>query len=85
MIKSTTRSTSWTIKDSTRNVSNPVKLTLYANSTSAETSELNIDFLSNGFKLRNSNNTTNTGDTYIYAAFAEHPFGGSNVSPATAR
>ena len=34
-----------------------------------------IDVLSNGFKLRSGNDTQNfNGSTYIYAAFAEHPF-----------
>jgi hypothetical protein len=34
-----------------------------------------IDILSNGFKLRNSNANYNAnGETFIYAAFAEHPF-----------
>ena len=33
-----------------------------------------IDILSNGFKLRNSNQNINAASTYIYAAFAENPF-----------
>jgi hypothetical protein len=34
------------------------------------------DFLSNGFKPRNvvANETNVNGGTYIFAAFAEHPF-----------
>ena len=44
------------------------------------------DFLSNGFKLRESGTDVNqSGITYIYIAFAEHPFVGDGVSPATAR
>jgi len=43
-------------------------------------------FLSNGFKVRNTNTAMNaSGSTYIYMAFAEHPFGGDGVAPATAR
>ena len=51
--------------------------------------DLGFDILSNGFKLKRSSsyaveiNYTNT--THIYCAFAENPFGGSGVSPATAR
>jgi len=49
----------------------------------------NIDFLSNGFKLRlggTSYPTSNLAATpYIYAAFAENPFGGSGVAQAKAR
>lgn len=45
-----------------------------------------IDMLSNGFKLRHSGTNTNgNGNTYLYVAFAEHPFGGGNVAPSPAR
>jgi hypothetical protein len=38
------------------------------------------DFLSNGFKLRGTGNSSNnSGATYIYAAFAETPFKYSNA------
>ena len=42
---------------------------------------MNLDFLSNGFKLRDSNNKVNaSNDVYIYCAWAEAPsidlFGG---------
>jgi len=45
-----------------------------------------VDLLSNGFKIRSSAATINsTGSDYIYCAFAEHPFGGENAAPVTAR
>lgn len=45
-----------------------------------------IDITANGFKLRSGNGDTNgSAMSYIFAAFAENPFGGSNVAPATAR
>jgi hypothetical protein len=46
-----------------------------------------VDFLSNGFKFRDSTNSdSNTnGGTYIYMAYAEAPLVGSNNVPATAR
>lgn len=45
-----------------------------------------IDILSNGFKVRYSGVSHNSsGATYIFVAFAESPFGGGNVAPATAR
>jgi hypothetical protein len=47
---------------------------LWANDSGAESNGYDIDFLSNGFKLRNSNGNWNTTGTYIYAAFAENPF-----------
>ena len=45
-----------------------------------------FDFLSNGFKLRNSSTGTNgNGYTMIYMAFAEHPFVGDGTNPCPAR
>jgi hypothetical protein len=46
-----------------------------------------VDFLSNGFKFRDSTNgdSNTNGGTYIYMAFAEAPLVGSNNIPATAR
>jgi hypothetical protein len=38
-----------------------------------------MDFLSNGFKLRAEGGASNgSGDTFIYAAFAESPFAANN-------
>jgi hypothetical protein len=78
----------WCIQDSARSPSNVMLLRLQANVTTAETSSLvnNAgDFLSNGFKLRTATGNTNAGASYgqIYAAFAEYPFGGDGVTPAT--
>jgi hypothetical protein len=76
MVKNTTNSggaTNWTIQDSSRNGYNPNK-TLYANAASAEDSSAYFDILSNGFKVRDTFRDVNTsGDTYIYAVFAENP------------
>ena len=45
-----------------------------------------IDILSNGFKCRGGGNDTNLDDgTYVYMAFAEHPFVSSKGVPCTAR
>ena len=45
-----------------------------------------MDFLSNGFKVRRTGNFINLdGSTYIYMAFAEHPFVSSKGVPTTAR
>ena len=48
-------------------------------------SQREVDLLSNGFKLRNSFQEGNEGYQYCWAAFAEHPCGGGNVSPSPAR
>jgi hypothetical protein len=77
----------WQIFDSARDTYNAMPHQSYPNASDAEYSDVNsnVDFLSNGFKLRGTDGGKNTnGETIIYAAFAELPFGGSNVSPATA-
>ena len=40
-----------------------------------------LDILSNGFKMKlnSTNGLNNTGDTYLWAAFAEHPFNNSRA------
>jgi hypothetical protein len=89
VIKNTTTAQGWYLNDSARNPYNLNYLALFpANSgaESASTGGAAYDFLSNGFKPRTGNNDSNgSGDTYVFMAFAEHPFGGDGVSPATAR
>jgi len=75
----------WAIYDNRRSPTNPVSLFLSGNSTAVENNSDRIDFLSNGFKLRQSYSYSNAGETYIYMAFAEHPFVGDGTSPVTAR
>jgi len=77
----------WCIQDSARSPFNVIDLRLQANLAAAETTSSNnyIDFLSNGFKPRTSAGNTNAnGYTHIFMAFAEYPFGGEDVTPATA-
>ena len=76
MFKKTSGGTdNWEIIDTSRNTSNVNDKGLAPNSTAAEISSRGGDVLSNGFKLRFANGTTNeSGFTYIYAAFAENPF-----------
>jgi hypothetical protein len=78
---------SWVIQDAVRNTYNPVSNYLISNGTDAEgTSGVDVDFTANGFKIRTISNSHNTsGGTYIYLAFAEHPFGGEDVAQARAR
>ena len=76
----------WCIQDSARDPYNVMDLRLIADTTAAETTSSNnyIDFLSNGFKPRTSAGNTNAnGYTHIFMAFAEYPFGGEDVTPAT--
>ena len=65
----------WSILDSSRDLSNVTDLSLQPSSSIAEETGKNIDFLSNGFKLRQTDGGWNgSGTTYIYMAFAENPF-----------
>jgi len=75
----------WWIHDNKRNTTangNDTDASLLANTTTAESglSDCETDFLSNGFKIRNSlNQANNTSGTYIYLAFAEQPFKYANA------
>jgi hypothetical protein len=67
----------WIIIDTARDSYNVVQSKLYANLSAAESTNTNnaADILSNGFKLKSTNSATNaSGDTYIWASFAENPF-----------
>ena len=81
----------WWVYDNKRNTSNLVTKGLYPNASNAEvdysgSSQMNLDFVSNGFKLRASDGALNgSGSSYIYMAFAESPFVNSNGIPTNAR
>ena len=86
MYKVTSTTDSWEMYDTQRQTFNVYGTQLKANLSNAETDDTRVDLLSNGFKARSSNTAINTsGGTYIYMAFAEHPFGGDGIAPATAR
>tara|TARA_R100000329_G_C7589941_1_gene209226 strand:- start:4 stop:1077 length:1074 start_codon:yes stop_codon:yes gene_type:complete len=93
MTKRTDTTGNWYIYDSTRNGSsgsdsNQVHKILYSNDVSAEidNSSRGMDMNANGFKIRNTlNDTNNSSGTYIYMAFAHHPFVSSEGVPVTAR
>ena len=88
MIKQTTGTGKWVMKDNRRTGINVNQSTIYANTSEAEGTpgyEL-IDLLSNGFKQRGTGSYVNgSGTPYIYMAFAEEPLVGTNNVPATAR
>ena len=68
---------SWAIYDTTRSTFNVASLELEANSSAAEYNRAaaNMDILSNGFKIRNTDGWHNAnGESYIYMAFASSPF-----------
>ena len=65
---------SWNIYDTARNSFNVVDKYLFPDTNSAEGTITVMDIVSNGFKIRNTGGFNTSGGTYIYAAFAEHPF-----------
>ena len=86
--RSDTSAGQWTIFDNKRNPNNEVRAMLVPNGTDVELSqnENNMDFLSNGLKMYNSDGVFNaSGSKYIYMAFAEAPLVGTNNIPANAR
>ena len=65
----------WILTDSERNTYNVIDDYLSPTTASAEGTTDIVDFLSNGFKMRIAGADGNvSGGTYVYAAFAEHPF-----------
>ena len=83
MVKRSDSTGWWGISDSARSTYNEIANTLAANQAYSEstlTSDLNLDFLSNGFKIRDTDGYYNaSGGTYIYLAFAEAPFKYANA------
>jgi hypothetical protein len=77
MVKVSSAVDNWWIQDTSRSPINVSADRLFPNLSNAEAvnSVYNIDFLSNGFKIRGTGTATNdNGATYIGFAFAEVPF-----------
>ena len=86
MVKNASTSGTWVIWDNKRTPINQIGTGLRADTTAADTTGYDIDFLSSGFKIRDSESSVNgSGNTIIYMAFAEHPFVGDGTNPVTAR
>ena len=66
----------WRVVDSARSPYNVTQSALSPNSTAAEDTyaSVNIDLLSNGFKMRSYETPMNQATTFVYIAFAENPF-----------
>jgi hypothetical protein len=73
--KDSSSTNNWFIFDSVRDTYNVAGKILRPNLSDAELdSPPRIDLLSNGFKVRSTALPNDSGETYIYAAFAENPF-----------
>ena len=85
MIKASDATKSWYMWDNKRSAINVNDKGLLANTSDTEFTS-NIDFLSNGVKIRTSGSGENqSGTNYIFMAFAESPFVTSTKIPTTAR
>jgi len=83
--KKRNQNANWTIYDNKRDPFNVADKVLLPNATNADQTVINFDFVSNGFKCRNSGSENESGTTYIYMAFASSPFTTSKGIPTTAR
>ena len=78
----TSGGTQWLIFDSVRATFNLINDVVLSTTAQAEgfSSGMELDFVSNGFKIRGSNNDLSySGKTHIYMAFAEAPFKYANA------
>jgi hypothetical protein len=91
LVKTTNTTQWWTLLDNKRDTYNVATLGISPNSSNTESTfntdrgNPNMDFVSNGFKIRTDNSGINGTNSFIYMAFAENPLVGTNNIPATAR
>ena len=89
MIKRTDGADTWTMYDNKRIGYNVDNNPLFANANTTESTDDDLDILSNGFKIKRNSGRINTdGANMVYMAFAENPFVTSTDNgsiPATAR
>lgn len=89
IIKKSSGGENWKMVDIKRSPFNVMDEVLEPSTSNAESSNQgggdSINFVSNGFKCQNGAGQFNDANTYIYMAFAEHPFVSSEGAPTTAR
>ncbi len=89
LIKNTDSSTNWMTWDIGQSPNNEMHNTLFPHNTNAQnttTTDNDIDFLCNGFKIREDNgDLNNNGAKILFFAWAEFPLVSSNGLPCTAK
>ena len=80
-IKENDNADDWCVYDTARSTFNPVQKVVRWENAAAEfdNSARAIDILSNGFKIRTSNNTINQASTFVYGAWGDVPFKYNNT------
>ena len=87
LFKRSSSTENWSLYDNKRKGYNPQSFGLRPNTNLAESeygTTDTVDFLANGFKIRESGTNINNG-TYVYCAWAESPLVNSNGVPCNAR
>ena len=80
LIKKITTTGAWPMFDNKRDVDNEVEHILFANVYDDELSPYDrMDFVSNGFKLRDTGSGVNNSASFFYLAIAEQPFKYANA------
>ena len=74
-----TNSTELAVSDSARDTSNPIGPQLNWDNNNAEGADKDVDFLSNGFKIRKYTGAMNDSGTHIYGAWGDVPFKYNNT------
>jgi len=76
----------WQLFDNKRDPENPVERALHPDINNTASTDQELDFTSNGFKIRDTGAHFNgSGVSFFYIAFAESPLIGTNNVPVTAR
>ena len=80
LLKVSTATNNWFIYDNKREGYNEDNDTLSPNEDAVEDNSYKLDLVSNGFKIRGTQNAHNqSGQTFVYLAFAEAPFKFTNA------
>ena len=81
LVKNSTASgNSWDMWDNKRDTYNVMNHLLQADNSGARITSAEVDFVSDGFKVRSTSDAMNdSGETLVYLAFAESPFKYSNA------
>ena len=77
LIKKYSEAEGWIVMNSASSPTNPIGTRLVPDTDGAEDTNAAhpFDFVSNGFKIRNTDSWTNdSGESYLFMAFAKHPF-----------
>jgi len=86
MFKNLSATEAWSIVDSSQDPDNPQESMLLPSANNTKLTSNAVDLLSNGFKIRSTNNPNTSNDNkYIYAAWAEAPVNNLYGAQANAR